>query len=444
MKKIVLFGAGLSCSTLIKYLVDNASTKDWKITIATTSIEKALKKIGDSSHTSVYKINAIEEHEKREDLIKNADLVISMLPASFHSVIANDCITYKSHLVTASYVSEEMNSLHQKAMDAGIILMNEIGVDPGIDHMSAMEIIDEIKNNGGIINDFKSYCGGLIAPETSSNPWDYKFTWNPRNVVIAGKYGATFQKDSKTINLNYSNLFKETDTIQIPEYGTFESYGNRNSIPYKTLYNLQSASGIYRATLRRPGYSEAWNILVQLDFTNENKTYTRKENTFSSFTKQLFPDFEGDFKSSIEDKIGHKISTSAFDKIAWLDLFSNEELPLELTTTAQVLQYAMESKMMIKEGDKDMLVMQHVIDYNLNNKNYRRTSSMAFIGDGKQHTAMSQTVGLPVGIITKLILNNTIKLRGVQIPTKNEIYKPVLSELEEFNINFINETMEIR
>ncbi|CAM1335183.1 saccharopine dehydrogenase C-terminal domain-containing protein [Tenacibaculum aestuariivivum] len=436
MKKILMFGAGLSATTLIKYLLDNAQAQHWKLQIASRTKATAEAKINKHPFGEAIGLDVVNDAEGRRKWIADADIVISMLPAALHMLIANDCLSANKNLVTASYVSPEILALDEKVKDAGIIFMNEVGVDPGIDHMSAMKIIDSIKNQGGTIDTFKSYCGGLMAPGYDNNPWKYKFTWNPRNVVMAGTAGAFFLEDGKETTYTYANLYENTEQVEVLNYGKFDAYGNRDSVIYKEIYGLEGISNLYRATLRNEGYTDAWNILLQLGFTDDQKKYNVKDTTFADFTAQ-FVNKEGSWKQRIESVLNKEISEISFAKIEWLEIFSDAIIGGEDKTAAQVLEQAMVAKMSLEEGDKDMLVMHHYFKYILNGESREVTSSMVYIGEGNEHTAMSKTVGLPTAIAVKNILNGNISLTGIQVPNVKEIYEPILNELEEYGIKFI-------
>ena len=264
MKNILVLGAGLSASSLIRYLLENSVNHEWEVRIVDQDINLVKSKINGHVNGVALSFNALDSNERRPE-IENADLVISMLPARFHIDVAKDCIELKTNLITPSYISPEMRALDQEAKDAGIVIMNEIGVDPGLDHMSAMKIIDELKSKGGKVTSFKSFCGGLIAPESDNNPWNYKFTWNPRNVVLAGQGGAAkFIQEGQYKYIAYNNLFRRTEIIDIEGYGKFEGYANRDSLRYRSIYGLENIPTIYRGTLRKIGFCRAWNIFVKL------------------------------------------------------------------------------------------------------------------------------------------------------------------------------------
>ncbi|HSH53131.1 MAG TPA: saccharopine dehydrogenase C-terminal domain-containing protein [Bacteroidales bacterium] len=443
MKKILILGAGLSSSSLIKYLLDHSKEHNWKIRIGKRSVEEAQRKIDGHENGEAFKFDISNEAQRIEE-IKSADVIISMLPARFHYLVAEQCVTFGKHMITASYVSKEIKALHQKALEKNILLLNEIGVDPGIDHMSAMKVIDEIKAKGGKMLAFKSSTGGLVAPEFDNNPWNYKFTWNPRNVVVAGQSVAQYLDHGKYKYVPYNQLFKRIEKMSISDVGKFEMYPNRDSLSYRETYNLQDIPTILRGTLRRPGYCAAWDVFVQLGATDDTYTVENSENlTFREFINLFLPHNETE---SVEQKIcnyvGIERDSETFKKLNWLGIFEDKKINLPQATPAQILQKILEEKWALGENDKDMIVMQHQFDYSLNGKNKRVKSSLVVIGQDQVHTAMSITVGIPVAIATKLLLTGVIERRGVVVPTMKDVYEPVLKELEEYGINFIEESID--
>lgn len=440
MKNILVLGAGRSASSLIKYLLDQSSAENWKVSVTDVSEEMAKKKTGNHPNARAIAFDA-NDKEQRVEEIGHADIVISMLPPSLHLKIAKDCISLRKHMVTASYVSDEMKKLNPQAKKAGIVLMNEIGVDPGIDHMSAMRVIDEVKEAGGKMHQFESFTGGLVAPESDNNPWNYKFTWNPRNVVLAGQGNAVkFRQENQYKYIPYHKLFRRTEIIDIEDYGKFEGYANRDSLKYRELYGLEGIPTIYRGTLRRPGFSRAWDIFVQLGMTDDTYVMEGSENmTNRQFLNSFLAYHPTD---SVEIKLMMYLhldqdDTVIMDKLKWLGLFDNtEKIGLKDASPAQILQQILEKKWKLEEHDKDMIVMWHKFIYDLHGKRYDREASLIVIGDDQVYTSMAKTVGLPVGIATKLILDGTIKEPGVHIPVKKGIYLPVLKELENYGILF--------
>lgn len=439
MRKILVIGAGQSSSSLIKYLLDKSISENLHITVADMSLELAKKKILNHKNGQAITLNIFDDFD-RNNAIKNADIVVSMLPAHLHINVAKDCLKYGKSMVTASYISNEMKALHQDAVHKNIIFMNEIGLDPGVDHMSAMKVIDEIRTKGGKMLLFESFCGGLVAPESDDNLWNYKFTWNPRNVVLAGQGGASkFIQEGTYKYIPYHKLFRRTEILNIDGYGKFEAYANRDSLKYRSVYGLDDILTLYRGTIRRVGYSRAWNIFVQLGMTDDSYTMENSENmSYREFTNSFLAYNPND---SVELKLRHYLKIDQ-DDIIWeklleLDLFnSTKKIGLKNATPAQILEKILKDSWTLKENDKDMIVMQHLFGYELNGKKHQIESSMVCLGDNQVYTAMAKTVGLPVAIATLKILNKEITTPGVQIPINKEVYEPILVELEENGIVF--------
>tara|TARA_B100000902_G_scaffold164152_1_gene159186 strand:+ start:53 stop:1375 length:1323 start_codon:yes stop_codon:yes gene_type:complete len=440
MKNILIIGAGRSAVSLIKYLLDYASENNCFITVADVSLELAKESIINYNNCLALSFN-VKDKKQREEQISHADIVVSMLPAFMHIDVARDCVRLGKHLVTASYVSESMLDLDKEARNSGVILLNEVGLDPGLDHMSAMKIIDEIKNKGGDITSFKSFCGGLVHPDYDNNPWNYKFTWNPRNVVLAGKGIAQYINKGKLKCIPYHKLFERIDIINFLDLGEFEAYPNRDSLSYRKSYGLENISTLLRGTLRKRGFCNSWNLFVQLGMTDDS--YTIKEcnsMSYRDFTN-LFLNYSD--KLSVEDKFCKYLSidknSDNFKKIDWLGLFSDNKIIIKNGTPAEILQAILEQKWSLDPGDKDMIIMKHEFEFIIKGEKKKLSSSLMVSGDNSKYTAMAKTVGIPVAIATKRILDGTINSSGVQIPTHKNIYVPVLDELKNYGINFIEE-----
>ena len=444
MKKILVIGAGRSAVTLIKYLLDNAEGNNWQVTVADFSEELAKAAVANHSSGKAIFFNVTDDKQRQTE-IENTDIVISMLPTRMHILVAEDCVRLSKNLVTASYVSKEILALDEKAKQAGIILLNEIGLDPGIDHMSAMQVIDDIKENGGELTSFKSFCGGLVHPDFDNNPWNYKFTWNPRNVVLAGQGTAQYIKQGKYKYIPYYKLFERTETMRILDAGEFEGYANRDSLSYRKSYGLEKISTLFRGTLRRKGFCKSWNMFVQLGMTDDTYKVENAENmTYREFINLFFP-FNN--KCTVEKKfcdyLNISIDSDEFKKAQWLGVFSDTNIGMKDATPAQILQKICEEKWTLGVEDKDMIVMQHQFEYVENGQQKKLNSSLLVFGDDPRYTSMAKTVGLPVAIATKLILSGEIKSTGVKIPTTKDIYVPVLDELKEHGINFIEKELNV-
>jgi saccharopine dehydrogenase-like NADP-dependent oxidoreductase len=438
MKKIFIIGAGRSSATLIRYLEEQASAYGWGITVGDQDINLVKEKITPPTRGIVFDV--FDETQRNQE-IERVDIVVSMLPARLHQVVALACLKFGKSLLTASYVSDDLNGLDAEVKGKGLLFLNEMGVDPGIDHMSAMRLIDRVKHEGHAITDFESFTGGLVAPESDNNPWNYKFTWNPRNVVVAGQGGpAKFLQEGKYKYIPYNRLFRRTEVIDIEGFGKFEGYANRDSLKYIEKYNLQGVPTVYRGTLRRPGYCRAWNIFVQLGATDD--TYFM-ENTENMTYKEFINSFLYYAEASVRLKLYHYMhidqDSDIIDKLEYLDLFSDKKIGLKRATPAQILEHILSEKWKMEPEDKDMVVMWHKLLYNRNGDSQpvKMTSSMVVLGEDSVHTAMSKTVGLPLAIATKMVMTGQIDLTGVHIPNRREIYEPVLNELEDYGITFV-------
>jgi len=443
-KKILVLGAGMSASSLIKYLLDRSSELNWEVIVTARSTEKAQSKLeGNPNGTpKAFDINNIET---LPELVADSDAVISLLPAKYHPVVAQECLKQGKHLFTTSYVSPEMKAMDAEAKAKGLLFLNECGVDPGIDHMSAMKIIDEINHSGGTLKSFESNTGGLVAPEFDNNPWNYKFTWNARNVILAGQAGAKYLQDKKYKYIPYQQLFKRTYRISVLEYGEFDVYGNRDSLSYREVYDLQNIDTLFRGTLRRPGYCQAYDAFIQLGMTDDSYTMENSDKlTYRDYLEAFLPYRDG---VSVEDNFclttGMEKGSDMYNKFVWLGIFENTQVKLANATPAQVLQEIIEPKWALGSKDLDMIVMQHRFVYELNGKTMERKSSLVVIGEDQVHTAMSITVGVPLAIAVKLFLTGEMKASGVVIPVKPEVYTPLLNELENFGVKFIEEEKEL-
>jgi saccharopine dehydrogenase-like NADP-dependent oxidoreductase len=436
MKTILVIGAGRSSSSLIQYFLDHAAAENWQVRVGDVDEKNAIARVGGNANGVAFRFD-IADTAQREKEISNASLVVSMLPAFMHGAVAKDCVRFGKHLVTCSYVNDEMRALDAEAKAKNIILLNEIGLDPGIDHMSAMQIIDRIKNAGGEISAFYSYCGGLVAPESNDNPWGYKFSWNPRNVILAGQGTAQFIENGKYKYLPYSRLFTEAKTISVEGHGNFDAYANRDSLSYRPIYGLENIPTMLRGTLRIPGFCKAWNAFVQLGWTDDTwKIHNSSSLTYAELIESFLPAKNGNVKERLAAFLGEEINSEIMSKLDWLGIFSNEKIKLNDATPAQILQELLERKWKLQPGDKDMIVMQHRFEYLLDNKNHTIISSFVIKGEDEIHTAMAKTVGLPAAIAVKRILSGELKRTGVCVPVTADVYEPVLKELEKFGIRF--------
>jgi len=428
LKKVLLFGAGKSASALIDYLILSAEENNWEVIVSDANAALIEEKTNNRPHSTSVPID-INDASKRRLLIESSDIVISMMPPSLHILIANDCLQFGKSLLTASYADEAILALNKNVKEKGLLFLCEMGLDPGIDHMSAMQLLDEIDEKGGKVVSFKSHCGGLVAPESDNNPWHYKISWNPRNVVLAGKSGAIYKKDGNIVQEEYERLFdpKRSVAFDNENLSSFSYYPNRNSLPYIDLYRLHHVQTFIRTTLRHPDFMSGWNNLVQLKMTDESLTYSSDAKTLADFYNEYLNTYNFD-----------KNENSLFrQQLEFLGLHDTiTKINKGICSAADVLQLALEKKLVLSKEDKDMIVMLHEIDYALNGKNHTIKSSLVVKGENHIHTAMAKTVGLPLGIAAKFILNGTIKQSGVQIPISKEIYLPVLAELRKYGVQF--------
>ena len=442
MKTILLFGAGKSATCLIEYLGKCCEKKDWRLTVCDADLSLAQSKTKQFSSTEAVSFDVSNE-EKRHKFISKADLVISMLPPSLHFFVANDCLHFSKNLLTASYIDEKIKWHKKEIEEKGILFLGEMGLDPGIDHMSAMKMIDQIENSGGKISSFKSHCGGLVSPESDDNPWHYKITWNPANVVMAGSAGAIYLENGEKIAIPYSKIFDDkNNSVEIPGLFPLAWYANRDSLSYIEKYHLHDAKTFLRTTLRYPSFCRGWDKIIKLDLTNKNDHEEIKEcKTFADWfhLKKGKPDLEKENNLTAIDFFDPEFS----EQLHFLGLDENVKIPVEIFNSASLLQYLLESKLLMKPEDKDMIIMLHEIEYSVNGNNKKTTSCLIVKGEDQLHTAMAKTVGLPLGIAAKLILENKINLTGLHIPVIPEIYQPVLKELEINGIRFNEETKDV-
>lgn len=431
MKKILVLGAGLVSSPLVNYLLDE---EDFEVTVATRTVSKAEKLIKGHERGKAVQLN-VKDTEALRQLIQNTDIAISLLPYVFHVKVAKLCIEFGKNMVTASYISDEMEALDEEAREAGLLILNEIGVDPGIDHMSAMRIIDRVEEEGGKITSFKSYCGGLPAPEANDNPFGYKFSWSPRGVLLAGKNNAKYLENGEVVEVPGEELFKHhwpLDFEGAPE--DFETYPNRNSLPYIDTYGLDDVKTMFRGTIRNKGWSDALYCIVKLDLLEDGERSDLEDMTFAELIRnQVDANDDADPRQAVKDYLGDDAPKDALDKLEWLGLFDEKELPDE-NTLIDVMTALFLEKMPYKENERDMIVLFHDFLAEYPDKKKRITSTLIDYGIPGGDSSMARTVSLPAAIATKLILRGEIDTKGVRAPVVPEIYNPVLDELEEMGI----------
>ncbi len=431
-KKIILFGAGRSARHLVSFLVEGALAGKWNVVVADTNVSH-----WQSEYASLNQVQFVagdaNNADFRHELIARSSLVISMLPAFMHAEVVKDCINFHVHVFTPSYVSQEVNDLHELALQEGVLVLNEMGVDPGIDHISAMEIIHRLKSQGAEIESFESYTGGLVAPASDDNLWGYKISWNPRNIILAGSSGhAMYRENNKLRMVPYFKLFDEVDTVMASDGVSYDAYPNRNSVHYLELYGLEKVHKLVRGTLRKQGYCKGWSFLVKNGFVNDDtKIPVGEFSTWAELSQSLLG---MNFNIKNEDE-------EVANMLNEIGIFSNESLKNEELTCAQHLQQLLEKKWVLKEGDRDMIVMVHKFGYALEGKKYMLTSSMVLEGDDEFKTAMSKTVGMPIAFAVERLFNGDFSSRGVQIPVTAEFYEPLLRDLHNYGISFV-ETLE--
>jgi len=449
MKTILVIGAGRSASSLIRHLQQSTQQQGFKLVVMDREkdlMERKTRENGSVADLELAVGNALDA-SFRAPYMERADIIISMLPAHLHLEIVKDAIALGKHVITPSYISKEIQALDEEAKKKGVLVLGEMGLDPGLDHMSAMQILERIKSEGNEMDAFESFCGGLVAPEFDTNPWKYKFTWNPRNVVLAGSGGAVkFIQEGKYKFIPYHKVFRRTETIEIPGYGMFEGYANRDSLGYRSAYGLDGIPTIFRGTLRRPGFCKAWDLFVQLGATDDSYTLEDSENmTHREFINSFLAYSPTD---SVELKFKYHLGLaqddSRYEKVKWLGVFSEEKIGLANATPAQVLQHILEKKWSLDPADRDMIVMWHKFVFQKDGEFREVHSSMVLEGEVGDHTAMSMTVGLPLAVAALRILQKPFEITGVHLPIHKEIYDPVLAELENYGIRFEEREVEAK
>ncbi len=440
MKKVLILGAGLVAKPLVRYLLDQP---DFEVEVASRTVSKAVKLINNHSRGMAKSLNLKDEDCLRDEILK-ADIVINMVPYSFHPIVAKYCIEFKKNMVTTSYVSDAMKALDEDAKKAGIIILNEVGLDPGIDHMEAMRIIHDIESKGGEVTSFTSYCGGLPAPEANTNPFGYKFSWSPIGVLLAGKNSAQYLENGKEVFITSEDLFENYIMIPIEGLGEFEGYPNRNSIPYIDLYGIQSTKTILRGTLRYKGWCPTLKKIVDLGLLDqEEKDWSGF--TYKDFIKKLMnnPE-EKDVKKALSIYLNIEENSDIISRFEWLELLSDSPLNITRGSALDILGERMLKKLQYEEGERDMIILQHIFKASYPDKKAEKiTSTLIDFGIPYGDSSMARTVGLPCAIGAKLILENKITQTGVHIPVLKDIYSPILQELKTLDIKFKEKKEEI-
>ncbi len=435
MKNILILGAGKSSTVLIKYLSNLSEKFNLKIKVAALDVSYFFSNPLNNVLPIELDINNLDQLKRN---MMDVSLVVSMLPNSMHFKIAKICSNIGKNLITASYLTSEIKKLHNNFLKKNAFLVMEMGLDPGIDHMSAMKIIHKLGRDYNL-KSFESYTGGLLTPNSKSyNPWNYKFTWNSKNVVLAGSQGAIYLENKKKVKLSYDEIFNKINLIEIPQLGVFEGYANRDSIKYLDIYNLKNIDTLFRGTLRNRGFSSAWNLLVKLGLTDDKTSVNKSLNmTYNNFLRsKVFKNKKEDIYELISSKFNIKKNSLEVQCLDWLELFSNKLIKIKNGTYADVLEHILSKKWNMKKNETDRVVMVHRFKYFKNKKLRNLVSYFHIDGKNQIETAMAQTVGLPIGIFIKLFLMNKINLKGIHLPVKEEIYNPILKELKTFGINF--------
>jgi saccharopine dehydrogenase (NADP+, L-glutamate forming) len=440
MKHVLVLGAGLVARPYVEYMLEH----EYHVTVASRTVSKAERLIGDHSNGTALAFDIKEQAKELPNLIKPANLVVSLLPYIFHVQVAKECIRQKTNMVTTSYVSEEMRALDAKAKKAGIILLNECGVDPGQDHMSAMKIINKAKSSGGQIISFTSFCGGLPAPDANTNPFGYKLSWSPRGVLMAGRNSAHFLKDGKEVLIPGEELFNNCHKETIPGLGTFEGYPNRDSLQYIDIYGLHGIQTMLRGTLRYPGWCETMYAISKLGLLDLTEQSFQGESYDSFMRKQIGVSASKNVMLETANYLKLPVEGELLSRLRWLGLFDDHTIPFEKGAAIDVVTSLFEEKLQYKPGERDMLVMQHKFEIEFSDgKREHVRSTLIDYGIPHGDTSMSRTVALPSAIASHLILEGRIKLKGVQIPILPELYEPILKELSEVGIRFEEETTKV-
>ena len=429
-QKILIIGAGKSATVLIQYLQQKAVENDWYIVLADGDEATAKNKWNNAPNGTALGID-IKNEIDRQNLVQKADIVVSMLPAQLHFLVAKDCLHFEKPLFTASYVDDNMRSIASDIEAKQLLFLCEMGLDPGIDHMSAMAIIDEIHEKGGKITSFKSHCGGLIAPESDDNPWHYKISWNPRNIILAGKAGAIYLENGATVTKNYPEIFEHTPLVNLPGIGNLAYYPNRNSLSYIETYHLHGLNNFVRTTLRYPAFCTGWNAIVQLHLTDETQIALAPNTSVKIW-------FEGHIQQKKLEQILAKYNQDPQikEQLEFIGLYESTIIPAQFNSNASILQWLLEGKWKLEATDKDLVVMMHEIEYSIGDRQFKLDSSMVLKGEDAMNTAMATTVGLPLAMGVCAYLKGAIQMTGLHIPIDARIYQPILKSLAEEGIIF--------
>ncbi len=436
MKKVLVLGAGLVSRPLVHYLLDISGIE---VTVASRTVSKALALIGERAHGKALTL-LVDDESALDRLVKKSDLVVSLLPYAYHVKVASHCLSHHKPMVTTSYVSKKMKALDENARQAGVIFLNECGLDPGIDHMSAMAIINRVKKNGGKVTSFMSYCGGLPAPEANDNPFGYKFSWSPKGVLMAGRNDGLYLRDGRKVAVPAEKLFGHRWALTIKGAAEFEAYPNRDSLPYIELYGLEGIRTMFRGTLRYPGWCETLEAIAGLGLLDDTSRHDIAGMTAASWLAE-HTGGEDDLRADVAAELGTAEDTPVMDRFEWLGLFSDKPIALSKGSDLDVLAELMLAKMSYEPGERDMIVLHHefLTEYPKQSKQMI-TSTLVAYGNPDGDSAMARTVSLPAAVAVRNILEGKIDLTGVHIPVHPAIYKPVLAELKTLGISFKEKT----
>ena len=439
MQTILVAGAGKSSTYLIHYLLSHAPRHRWNVVVADGSAEAIAEKTKGSPFASSAVFDITSDAE-RQRLVKDADIVVSLMPPQLHILLAKDCLLFRKHLITSSYISPEMRDMDAAVKAADLMFMCEMGLDPGIDHMTANQIIHSTQRVAAVITSFKSYCGGLIAPESDDNPWHYKFSWNPWNIITAGKDGAKYLSAGKHLEVSYDQMFDGNKKIKVDDLGSLAFYPNRDSLRYLDLYDVPEVRTFLRATLRHPDFCKGWNAVLQLGLTNEHDQIEGPQTMAEWIAAKTRFDNNQPLQNHVANQLGLHPTDKVMKMLDWLGLFSDEPLPANANNSAAIMMQLLLKKWAMQPDDRDMVVMQHEVEYMHRSRKIKLTSSMVLKGENREYSAMAKTVGLPMAALTRMILNNKVQPpKGVHIPNMSTVYKPVLTELQHHGIIFRDE-----
>ena len=441
MKRVLVLGTGYVVKPLVDYFIDKCK---YEVLVASRDNKHSGLIVAGRALGNRVLWSATPPYNELDEMVKGVDLVVSMIPPNMHVIVANVCLKHGINMVTTSYISPEMKALDEKVKKAGIIVLNEIGEDPGIDHMGAMKMINQVKKEGGKIKSFKSYGSGIPSFEHNNNPYGYKFSWSPRGLLTAAQTPATYIQNGQKIEVSGENLFESSWLVDVEGLGTFETYPNRDSTNYIKDYGLEDVSDFYRGLLRHPGYCNSMQSMKDLNLLSNEESHDPQGVTYKQFTALLIgASGDTDIKQAVSDKLNLKTSSDIIKQLQWLGLFDDEQIPMSKGTNADVLLGLMQEKMTYKDHEKDMIIVHNEAIVEFDNRMEKRIATMKVEGRPFGHSAMSRAVGLPAAIASRLILEGTIRSKGVLKPITEEIYKPILSELAENGYKFEYKTQVI-